>query len=246
MYHFIKPLFILFFLTAFDTTLGQSLVQVSPRPLHEGRINAKLFGNFVELLDDVVPSMWAEMINDRDFDGVVPSAEWCYHQGEPNVYLDQQWEQNATWSRTQDNPFCGANAAQLTPGNGLAVLTQPGMYVAKGQSYNFAGYFRPSAEMTVTITLKTLLPDGEWFILATVSENLKGTATWQNLSKTLTSIGTSDRTVFEITVKGEGVLGIDKLSLMPSDNIHGWRKDVVELVRPLKPAIVRWGGSVHQ
>src|ERR1039457_423489 len=39
---------------------------IHAQPLHSGRISPMLFGNFVELLDDVVPSMWAEMLNDRD------------------------------------------------------------------------------------------------------------------------------------------------------------------------------------
>ena len=79
----------------YNPCFGQSLVKVSSYPMHESRIDAKLFGNFVELLDDVVPSMWAEMINDRDFDGVLPSADWVYYRGEPNVYLDREWEPNS-------------------------------------------------------------------------------------------------------------------------------------------------------
>ena len=225
---------------------GQSLVKVSSRPIHDGRIDAKLFGNFVELLDDVVPSMWAEMINDRDFDGVIPSTEWAYFRGEPNVYLDQEWETNNTWKRVEDNTYCGAKAAQLTPVNGQASLSQPGMFVAKGQSYRFSGWVRSTAGMTIVITLKTLLPNGNWMALATATETLKAgnTTDWRQISKTLTSSGTSDRTVFEFSVKGKGVLWADKLSLMPTDNLDGWRKDVIEAVRPLKPSIVRWGGSV--
>ena len=229
-----------------DSCFGQSLVKVSSRPLHQGKIDAKLFGNFVELLDDVVPSLWAEMINDRDFDGIVPSTEWCYYRGEPNMYLDQEWEPNGTWSRVQENAFCGTSAAQLTPVNGQASISQPGMYVAKDQTYTFTGWFRAASNVTLSITLKTLLPNGEWFTLATHSVNLDAHPTKWSIYATngLTSCGTSDRTVFELTAKGDGVLLIDKLSLMPTDHIHGWRQDAIDLIRPIKPAIVRWGGSV--
>ncbi len=37
-------------------------LKVFNRPLHSGRINPMLFGNFIELLDDLVPGMWAEML----------------------------------------------------------------------------------------------------------------------------------------------------------------------------------------
>ena len=236
---------ILLILIANNICFGQSLVKVSPHPMHHGKIDAKLFGNFVELLDDVVPSLWAEMINDRDFDGIVPSSEWCYYRGEPNVYLDSEWEPNATWSRVQDNAFCGTSAAKLMPAGGPASLSQSGMYVVKGQSCDFSGWFRVTANVTVQITLKTQIPDDSWLILATTEATLSpNTAEWQKLSATLISSGTSDRVVFELTAKGDGVLFVDKLSLMPSDNMDGWRKDAVELIRPIKPAIVRWGGSV--
>ena len=50
----------------------QVTVTVSSRPLHAGRVSPRLFGNFMELLDDLVPSMWAEMLNDRSFEGITP------------------------------------------------------------------------------------------------------------------------------------------------------------------------------
>ncbi len=43
-------------------------------PLAGGRIEPTLFGNFMELLDDVVPGTWAELLNDRSFAGVIPSG----------------------------------------------------------------------------------------------------------------------------------------------------------------------------
>src|SRR5262249_47923348 len=78
------------------------LVVLHSEPLHQGRIDPKLFGNFIELLDDVVPSLWAEMLNDRSFEGVIPPTNWCYFDGAPN-FCDQPWEQNETWSLDADN-----------------------------------------------------------------------------------------------------------------------------------------------
>ena len=59
--------------------------KISSRPLHDGRIDPMLFGNFIELLDDLVPGMWAEMLNDRGFEGVVPAAGWVYYDGSSNT-----------------------------------------------------------------------------------------------------------------------------------------------------------------
>ena len=30
---------------------------------------------------------------------------------------------------------------------------------------------------------------------------------------------------------------------MPKDNLNGWRPDVVEAVKEVRPAVIRWGGS---
>src|SRR5436190_23349009 len=60
-------------------------ITVHAEPLHSGRINPKLFGNFVELLDDVVPGLWAEMLNDRAFAGVIPCLKPSYYDGTPNI-----------------------------------------------------------------------------------------------------------------------------------------------------------------
>jgi len=57
---------------------GQPSLKISSKPAHSGRINPMLFGNFIELLDDLVPGMWAEMLNDRGFEGVVPPEKWVY------------------------------------------------------------------------------------------------------------------------------------------------------------------------
>src|SRR6266446_2288728 len=54
-------------------------ITISPQPLHAGHINPMLFGNFIELLDDLVPGLWAEMLNDRSFEGVTRLSNWVYY-----------------------------------------------------------------------------------------------------------------------------------------------------------------------
>src|SRR5208283_5368247 len=85
-------------------------VVVHSQPLHAGRINPMLFGNFVELLDDVVPAMWAEMLNNRSFEGVTRAANWSYYDGKPD-FSDREWDTNSTWSYATENPFNGARSA---------------------------------------------------------------------------------------------------------------------------------------
>jgi hypothetical protein len=100
------------------TTLGsgqtsRAKVTVSSQPLYAGRIDPKLFGNFMELLDDLVPGMWAEMLNDRSFEGVTRPANWVYADGAPNI-CDREWDQNGTWTHDSENAFNGSRSVKLT------------------------------------------------------------------------------------------------------------------------------------
>ncbi len=202
-----------------------------------------LYCGFVELLDDVVPGMWAEMLGDRNFEGVVPTANWVYHLGALNL-CDRDWDKNETWTYSTENPWNGAQSAKLTAAKDRpAPLTQSQLAVKKGMTYLFSGYFRGgSTSLDLSIRLKALLPDGQWMSLGQTALPQLG-KDWTEISAKLTSTGTTDRAVLEIEADGQGILWADKLSLMPADNIDGWRRDVVEATKELRPPILRWGGS---
>lgn len=219
-------------------------VKVSARPMHSGRISPMLFGGFIELLDDLVPGMWAEMLNDRSFEGVTPRASWCFYDGAPNI-CDREWDAGDSWSYDTNAPFNGARCVKLTPAQGRdASLTQSGLAVAKGMTYLFSGWLRADKpDARAEIVLKALLPDGKWMVLS-AAKLPKVSGKWTRYAAKLISTGATDRAVFDLRVTGDGSVLTDKLSLMPSNDVHGWRPDVVRAVRDAHPAIIRWGGSV--
>src|ERR1035437_3121613 len=136
-------LFILSFLCLYplqflSAAAGTTAV-IHAQPLHSGRISPMLFGNFVELLDDVVPSMWAEILNGRSFEGVTRAANWSYYDGKPD-FCDREWDHNPTWSCDTDNPFNGTLSARLTATrHPPASLTQGGLAMKRGMDYEFSG-----------------------------------------------------------------------------------------------------------
>ncbi len=214
---------------------------IHSQPLHSGRIDPKLFGNFIELLDDVVPGMWAELLNDRSFEGVAPAANWCYYDGSLDI-CDRPWDTNVTWTLDTANPFNGVRSARLDAGARPASLTQSGLGVKKGMSYAFSGWLRADRGVKAVVRLKFLLPTGEWMTLAS-GELPALSPEWLKYSVKLVSSGRTDQAVFELQVQGEGSLWADKLSLMPADNLRGWRQEVVAATREVRPSIIRWGGS---
>jgi alpha-L-arabinofuranosidase len=222
----------------------KATVTVSCQPLHARRVSPMLFGNFMELLDDLVPSMWAEMLNDRSFEGVTPRANWAYGDGALNL-CDREWDKNDTWTYDTLGPFNGGRGVRLTTARRQpAHLTQSGLAVTRGARYAFAGYFRAdNPTLAVTVRLKAQLPDGTWATLASaklprLSQN------WRKHSLPLVAAGQSDRVVFEVCATGKGSLWADKFSLIPADHRNGWRPDVIEAIKDARPALIRWGGSV--
>lgn len=214
------------------------------QPVQAARISPYLFGSFIELLDDLVPGMRAEMLNDRGFDGVLPCANWCYYNGLPNV-CDREWDASECWSYDSSNPFNGARSVQLIATKGKpASLTQSGLAAKKGMTYLFSGHFRAQdPSVRARVVLKTQLPDGKWMELASAPLP-KIAGKWTKLQCEMVCSGTTDRAVFELKLTGAGTLAADNLSLMPADNAKGWRKDVVQVIKDAHPGMIRWGGSV--
>jgi len=221
-----------------------SVIRIHAEPLHDGRVSPLLFGNFIELLDDVAPGMWAEMLNDRSFEGVAPLSRHVYFDGTPD-FCDRQWDRNDTWAYDHERPFNGTGCAKLTATRDTpAILTQSGLAVKSAMMYHFSGYFRTDGSpLTASVSLKALLPDGSWMTLASAALP-DFSDSWGKCSVVMTSRGQTDRVVFELKAQGQGRLWADKLSLMPDDNVQGWRRDVVDVVKELHPPIIRWGGSI--
>lgn len=212
-------------------------------PMHSGRITNMLYGGFIEVLDDLIPGMWAEMLNDRGFEGVTPTR-WFYYTGELNT-VDRQWDTNDTWSRDTVDPYNGDYAAKIVAkANRPGSITQGEMYAKTGQDYAFYGYFKTdSPSVRIKAILKALLPDGTWMILGSTELSTPSNE-WTKLEGNFKSIGTTEDAVFELEVSGEGTVWADRLSLMPTDNMRGWRKDVVEVIKESNQGVIRFGGSL--
>ncbi|MBO0700014.1 MAG: hypothetical protein J2P46_16570 [Zavarzinella sp.] len=218
------------------------VVTIPAKPLHGGRIHPTLFGNFVELLDDLVPGMRAEMLNDRGFEGVVPPANWVYYDGSPTV-CDREWDGSPDWATETKGAFNGARCARLSVRPGRAAdLTQSGLAVAAGATYRFSAFVRSEGDVRLEAALATRKSDGTVEDLATATPGPPA-AGWAMVSATLKPTGATDRAVFRLRARGGGTVWVDQVSLMPGSNRLGWRPDVVDAIKACRPAVIRWGGS---
>ncbi len=118
-----------------------------------------------------------------------------------------------------------------------AGLSQDGVFVERDAPCGFNCFMRASGlHGPVRVKLQA-----EGKVLA-ASEFQPG-AEWKKYSARLVPSERGPNATLTIEVRGPATLWLDNASLMPIDNVGGWRRDVVEAVRLLKPGIIRFGGS---
>jgi alpha-L-arabinofuranosidase len=215
-------------------------------------ISKYIYGQFAEHLGKSINGgMWSEMIQDRKF--YFPVED----QFDPwGVATDPMWDTGpyrflkaSPWkvvgpagSVTMDrqHPFTGAQTPIIhVNGDGTtAGISQDGLAVVEGQKY--VGRIVLSGDSAAApISLRFLSDDGKE-VTQTI-DKLSGD--FQTYSFEFTAPASTDYLRVEITSKGAGNFGIGAISLMPGDNIDGWRRDVVDLLKQLNSPAYRWPGG---
>ena len=72
------------------------------------------------------PGLWAEMLNDRCFEGITPMFSSYYYDGAENI-CDRDWDTNATWSFDTTQVFSSTRSRQI-----VQRRRQHGLYHAVG------------------------------------------------------------------------------------------------------------------
>ena len=84
--------------------------------------------------------------------------------------------------------------------------------------------------------------DGE--TLVSTEFRVQAGADWKKYSVRLVPKERALRATLTFEFRGPGTLWLDNASLMPENTVGGWRRDVFEAVRALRPGLIRFGGSV--
>jgi alpha-N-arabinofuranosidase len=245
-----------------------TLIAVSADPLFDAPLSPLIYGDFIEFINDLIPGMWAEKLQDRSFEGVLqpnyvwpPGQDWRRPRWQPFVsgrlardrWPDQPHELEMVdaavqLERDQNQPFAGRQSArvQVTAGSGrpfVAGIAQEGVAVRRGQRLQVELYAR--AQNAESGRLHVLLGRnyGAFFRAYGALELTGLTEEWGRFHGVLTPEVDDEAATLAIGLSGAGTVWLDKVSLMPADHRLGWRADVVEAVKAMKPGILRFGGS---
>ncbi|MDH7494202.1 MAG: hypothetical protein QHH44_09965, partial [Candidatus Saccharicenans sp.] len=200
---------------------AQKLTPVSPY----------IYGQFIEHLGRCIyQGIWAEMLEDRKFYQAVgtPDSPWKV-TGEPHsVHL---------------NPlltYAGVPVPEIRlKGDGREVgIYQEGLALQKGRQYTgrlvLAG---DPGVMPLEVRLVWAEGKGEVFRIEEISPDYK------KYYFNFTAGADTDKGRLEIVSRGSEAFRVAAVSLMPADNLEGFRPEVIKLLRELNSPVYRWPGG---
>lgn len=131
------------------------------------------------------------------------------------------------------------------------LFCQDSIYLRKGVSYKFEGLLNNLQEFTAdsvtkkTVTISVCLFKEKDFSKPLAEQTIVvNTGYFKNYSAIIPAFSYQGRGTFAIKVHAGDKLNMDMLSLMPADNIGGWRKDVVAAMRDSVPVgTIRFPGG---
>ena len=117
-----------------------------------------------------------------------------------------------------------------------------GMGLKQGMTYDFSVYARLHLLNGKQAKIRVELVDDQNDIITRQTITV-GCNQWQKFSCTLQSDRTVEKGLMRIFLEGHEAIDLDHVSLMPSDNWHGLRADLVKDLEDLHPGIFRFPGG---
>ncbi len=211
-------------------------------------ISPYIYGQFIEHLGRCIyGGIWAEMLEDRKFYFPVPADKeiWRLTREQARVLAASPWKvigPQGTVEMVKQDVFVGDHTPQITAlGDGTAVgIYQEELGLVKGKAY--VGYVYLAADGKVGPVIVTL-SWGQGEADKAVHTIKSVGAKYTKVAFKFTAGANSDNGRLAITTTGKGKLKIGCVSLMPADNVEGFRKDTLELLRQLAAPVYRWPGG---
>jgi alpha-N-arabinofuranosidase len=206
------------------------------------------YGMFIEPIGNLVArTLWAEMLDDRKFHFPVvaqskdeppapdarvfpgmASRKWRPIGGDDAVTMDRH------------DPYVGKQSASVAlVGDTPRGLGQSGIGAARGKRYDGYLYLSgdPGAKVQVALIWGPGRADRQSVALPTP------TSEWRRIPFSFAPTANSADARFEISGTGSGHFRVAAVSLMPSDNVHGWRADTTAIARSLHSGMWRLPGG---
>jgi alpha-N-arabinofuranosidase len=209
-------------------------------------ISKYLYGQFLEHAGGLVQTgIWAEMLEDRKFYHPVtskppaaPAGPSWMRRGAPRRWTPVGTDEFVTMDAKRAYSGDHSPAIQLSPSEARGIQ-QSGLAVRKGKSYTGRIVLAGPAGASVKVTLEWGKAAGE---SQTVAISGVGPV-YKKYPLRFLAQGDTDDARLEIAATGTGALRIGAVSLMPADNVEGFRAEVVAALKQLHSGVYRFPGG---
>ena len=214
-------------------------------PIRGATISPYQYGQFIEYLCGLTPSMFAEQVFDGSFEGVPP---YRVEFRKDTDRLEKPWYPDGAVHRgdfalDSVEAFNGTISQRITqkPGDPCTLgVSQTDKHVTAGEPLRCRLYLRA----------EDCSRPCRWRSGATARPmrcaTFQPTEQWRRFETILEPTDTDPSATLSISFRGPGTVWIDQVSLMTTDNVCGWRRDVAEALKDLRPGIIRFGGSTTE
>jgi alpha-L-arabinofuranosidase len=209
-------------------------------------ISKYIYGQFLEHAGNLVnEGVWAEMLADRKFYYPIssqppeepPRPPWR-RRGPLRHWTPMVADEFITMD--SENPYTGDHSPLVKlDKTELHGFMQSGLAVQNGRAYTgrivLAG--SPTATVKVTLVWGNEAGDQQTVTIPTLG------STYRKFPLTFVAKADSDDARLEITGTGVGAFHVGAASLMPADNIEGFRGEVIEALKQLHSGVYRFPGG---
>lgn len=209
-------------------------------------VSKYIFGGFIEHIGTTIyRSLWAELLDDRKFYFPISSIDppsAAGRQGNPIRTQLRKWRPvgpDEAVIMDTDHPFVGDHSPKIrvdasTPHG----IRQAGFSLVSGKQYTGRIYLRGTAGTKVNVSLiwGSGYKDRE-------TTSLSLTSDYKKFPLRFTSKADTSAAALEIAGTGSGDFHIGAVSLMPADNVNGFRPDTIALLKQQHSGMWRLPGG---
>ena len=215
-------------------------------------ISKNIYGQFLEHGGDIINAgVWSEMLVDRKFFYPVAVSAPTPPPVMGNAAGNPRFRRNPTrwWApiggdnvviMDTKSPHAGDHSPLVKlSANDSHGLSQSGIAVRKNKAYTgrivLAG--TPGAVIKITLIWGKLITDRQTVTIGTLG------AAYRKFPLRYTARGDSDEATLEIAGTGTGSFRVGAVSLMPADNVQGFRPEVIDALKQLRFGVLRFPGG---
>nr|GMD43060.1 alpha-L-arabinofuranosidase 1-like [Ipomoea batatas] len=235
-----------------ETDAMVALLHVYASTASAKKIPDSLFGLFFEEINHAGSGgLWAELVSNRGFEAGGPNTPsnidpWSIIGDESSLTVST--DRSSCFDRNKIalrlDVHCGSGGANTCTNGGVGVYNPGfwGMNIQDGKSYKLVLYVRSPESIHVSVSLTGSTGQQKLASADIIAEDVSN---WTKMEVLLKAKGTDPNARLELTTTKNGVIWFDQVSLMPLDTFkgHGFRNDLFDMLKQLKPGFLRFPGG---